>query len=464
MIHSRSIRFRLTLWYSLVLTFGMVLFGGFLVLAMRHQLYSEVDLGLRKRTEALDSFLREQESEGFPHLHDEIAEFSQALPSEYSIAVLDSQGKAIFMSDESADLFQIISSSENNRCEFLRARGKDYRVIDHHAKLSNSEMRLLLADCVEGVEGVLRQLSLLLFAAIPGVVVAAAFGGYLLSARALAPVDAMTRDARLIGVENLSNRLVVPDTDDEIERLATTWNEMLARLDTAVTRISQFTSDASHELRTPIAIIRATAEIALRRERSETDYRRSLQRIEIESERMTQLLEDLLFLARSEAPAVLAKMAPVDLRTIVADVCTEIEPLAAKKGVSLRSTLCEGDLALIGREPALRRLVLVLLDNALKYTLEGGTIEVRAQCRQQNVVLSVHDSGIGIPEDALPHIFERFFRADASRSRESGGYGLGLAIAQTIARQHSGFIVAESVINAGSEFRVVLPAANRVLV
>jgi two-component system heavy metal sensor histidine kinase CusS len=440
-MHPRSTRFRLTLWFSLVLALGLAIFGGFVWIAMRQRLYADIDSGLQSRGWALKDFVLSEARDKPSDLHDEISEFARALPYEYGIRVSTSDGTTLFEHEPP----KVIAN---------------YRTFTQSISAEGRQFNLLLSDSTAHADTVISQLGMLLFSAIPGVVLIAAIGGYLLSSRALTPVDAMTRAARSIGIDNLSERLPVPASDDEIQRLAETWNAMLSRLEGAVTRISQFTSDASHELRTPIALIRSTAEIALRRPRSDFHYRESLHQIEVEAQRMTQLVDDLLFLARADAHAAFSNMEPVNLRTVVESVCEEMSPLAVVKGVSLRSTAADAELELTGRESALRRMLVALVDNALKYTPEGGEVVLSVEEADGQYRVSIRDTGIGIPEEVLPHIFERFYRADVSRSRDSGGHGLGLSIAQTIARQHNGVIVANSRLGSGSEFRVMLPASN----
>ena len=236
---------------------------------------------MRSRTTALDEFLRVELADPASNLHDEIGEFARALPSEYAMAVLAPDGQPVYTTPPAERLFRQLTQedSKTDKWFLTLADGKCYRILDHRTATARP-FRVLVADTTDRDDAILRQLGMLLIAAIPGVVVLAAAGGYLLSGRALSPVDAMTRAARIIGIENLSERLEVPATDDEIQRLAETWNAMLARLEAAVTRISQFTSDASHELRTPIALIRTTAEIALRRPRSAEQYGEALAQIE----------------------------------------------------------------------------------------------------------------------------------------------------------------------------------------
>lgn len=286
--------------------------------------------------------------------------------------------------------------------------------------------------------------------------VVAACGGYWLSRRALAPVDAMTRAARSISVESLSQRLPVPNTGDEIERLARAWNQVLERLETSVERIRQFTADASHELRTPTALIRATAELALRRERESDDYRKALADIEREAGRMTELIESMLALARSDGSRSQMPLAPVDVNRLAADVAAQSEILAQDKGVRIQThTAMENALA-EANEAGLRRLLRILVDNALDHTAAGGTVTVSVAPQNGSVDLAVRDTGEGIPPSALPHIFERFYRADEARAGK--GAGLGLSIAQVIARAHGTQIEVESKLGEGSCFRLALRA------
>ena len=208
----------------------------------------------------------------------------------------------------------------------------------------------------------------------------ASAGGYWISRRALAPVDALTQAARSIGIQNLSQRLPMPSTGDELARLAETWNGMLARLESAVQRLSQFTADASHELRTPIALIRTTAELTLRRDRPAETYRQALGQIVAESERMTQLVEDLLLLARADAGLPALPLERIELTPLVRDVCQQGEVLARERQLELSAQAPEQPVYVEANDPALRRLLLLLLDNAVKYTPAGGRITVTVGC------------------------------------------------------------------------------------
>jgi signal transduction histidine kinase len=221
--------------------------------------------------------------------------------------------------------------------------------------------------------------------------------------------------------------------------------------------VTQFTADASHELRTPVALIRTTSEIALRKHRSDAEYREALDEVHAESVRTTGLIENLLTLARADAGKETLDRAPVDLASLVLEVSGQAEKLAQQKGITLACQAPEGIAAISGDRGTLRRLFFILLDNAVKYTPAGGQIQVGINQHPEKVTVEVRDSGGGISEQDLPHIFERFYRSDKSRNRDSGGAGLGLSLAKWIVEAHGGFMEVESAVDSGSTFRVSLP-------
>ncbi len=287
----------------------------------------------------------------------------------------------------------------------------------------------------------------------------ACLGGAWLSHRALRPVHDIASAAIAISIENLSGRLPVPATGDELAYLSGVLNTMLARLEAAVQTLSQFVADASHELRTPLAVILTGAELAVRRLRTPESYRRSLGEIAQEARRMTQLVEDLLFLARGGRDIVETRLEPVDIRDIAREVCAEARTLAEARGIRVTVALPRDAAVVVGNPGALHRLLLALLDNAVKYSREGGNVNVEVNRDDSRVCVAVQDFGAGIAERDLPHIFERFYRAD--RARGDGGYGLGLALAQTIAKAHGAAIEVSSVEDSGSVFRVVFSCGPR---
>jgi signal transduction histidine kinase len=300
----------------------------------------------------------------------------------------------------------------------------------------------------------------LLFLA-PLLLLVAATGGFWLSRSALAPVDRLTRAALNITGKNPGNRLEQLHTGDELQRLSDTLNEMLARIEAQFLRVSQFTADASHELRTPVALIRTEAEIALRKSREAPEYRDALQHILLEAEKTSTLIETLLSLARADADREVLVKQPLNLREISRKAAEHWRPTIASKNLQFAEELGESGVPIEGDEAALNRLLNILLDNAVKYTPTPGTVKLKLETKNQIATIQVEDTGIGISEEDQGRIFERFYRADKARTREFGGAGLGLAIAEWIVQQHQGKISLRSELGKGSTFTVEVPLQDR---
>jgi len=442
-----SIRFRLTAWYTAILLAGLALFGMGTWIAVSVSVTQAVDQSLRNRVDALKQFLETVPEQEVP---DEVKEFAMGAPEGNLFQVRDSEGRELLSSPLAATLARARPGFGE-----LSWGGRRYRVLSQVSFVVRGRRYQVAAGAnLDERSYILDRFRVLLLLAIPSVLSIAALGGYWLSRRALRPVDEMTAAARSIGIDNLSRRLRVPQTGDELQRLAETWNDMLDRLDHSFKRLSQFTADASHELRSPIALIRTSAEIALRKPRTPEAYREALQRIHEESERTSHLLEDLLVLARADGGAAPLQLAPVDLAEVVDDVCREEQRQARAKDLNLEVRVPDQTIVIQGNDGAIRRLVRVLLDNAIKYTPAGGRIEVSLDHQGDGVELAVRDTGIGIAGTDLPRVFDRFYRADQARSRDEGGSGLGLSIAQWIARCHRAEIHAESDAGRGSVFRI----------
>jgi heavy metal sensor kinase len=334
--------------------------------------------------------------------------------------------------------------------------------------IKNAELDLHLATNLTVAFEILHRFRLLLLLSSPIVLLCASAAGYLVSKRAMDPVSQLTTAARSISPSSLNRRLAVPHSGDELQDLAETLNGMLDRMEEAFRRMTQFTANASHELRAPLALMRTTCEVALLRVHGNADtYREALERILREAEKNTDLLDDMLSLARADSTSRALALGPIDLAPNIEQVCERLAPLARERNLDLTyedlnrrtSPPCAGS-AWVSAEPGhLRRLWLILLDNAIKFTPPGGSI--RVVCRTappDSLICEVRDSGIGIASSDLPHIFERFFRADKARSRDESGAGLGLSLARWIVEAHHGKIEVESVLGAGSVFRVILPA------
>jgi len=281
-----------------------------------------------------------------------------------------------------------------------------------------------------------------------------------MSKRALAPVDQIITATQSIGSTNLSSRLPVPASRDELQRLTETLNEMLARIERAFRRISQFTADASHEFRTPVTLMRTRAELALRRPRTESEYRETVEQMHEELLRTSELIERLMVLARADSGVEALQFKTTDLADIVRTIVEQAHTFAEAKKLKLRSEIPTQAFLIEADSDFLKRLLLILIDNAVKYTPEGGMITVALTPQAATAEVTVTDTGIGIAEAELPNIFERFYRTDKARSRESGGAGLGLAIAKWIVEAHRGSISVSSTAGSGSSFILRLPMAN----
>lgn len=424
----RSIRFRLTVWYTSVLTAALLLFGVSVWVLLRARLLANVDDELRDRIAGVTAFVTSemQENPNTP-LTEALTEFAQTLPGSLSLEVRDARGATVF--------------GERGNAERTRAA---------QVTIRNAQYTIIAGASLEDATTTLRELAFLMLLLTPLMIAIASAGGVWLSRRALRPVDEITAAAKVIGIEQLSQRLPVPQTGDELQRLTEVWNAMLERLQSAVMVLSQFAADASHEMRTPLAVIRTTAEIALRRARHPEEYREALHGIARESVKMTQLVEDLLLLARHEGGSGEMATAHVYLHELLEAAYREIAPIASEHGIVVQ-IYGPDECFVRGNAPALQRLFVALLDNAIKYSHRGE--EVRAQVSAGEV--SIEDHGRGIEKQELPQIFRRFFRADAART--GSGHGLGLAIAASIAKAHGAVIDVESAPGAGSCFRVRFP-------
>ena len=314
---------------------------------------------------------------------------------------------------------------------------------------------LQVAQSTEEIQNTLEQLLTTLVISIPVLVLITGFSGYWLAARALAPVDRITRTARRISAEDLSARLNLPATDDEVGRLAGTFDAMLARLDDSFQRERQFTADASHELRTPLTAMQAILSVIREKRRSPQEYEQALADLAEETDRMQVLAENLLHLAREDGSKTPSHES-IDLSTLLRDVADSMRPLAESKALALSSKIPD-NLILTGDRDDLIRLFVNLLDNAIKYTQRGQITVSADQLKGGGLKVPIADTGIGISNEHIAHIFDRFYRVDKSRTIHSAG--LGLAIALDIARAHGGSIEASSVAGRGSTFTVRLPSS-----
>lgn len=456
-----SIGVRLTLWYVAIFALGELVFGASMFLILRHNLYDLVDDGLESQIEDLRNFLGAQQKDASTaKLREEMSAIYEHEHAGDFLAINDQNGEPIYRSRFlQAQESMLLQPDQVNR-PLLRTRrmnGEHFRFafekLNVDGRVYPLEMGAPADDAFETLQ--LFRSYLLIFALL--LLLVSAGVGYWMSRKALAPVDALVRTARDISGTNLNRRLQTLKTGDELQRLTETLNEMLDRIESAFQKITQFTADASHELRTPVSLIRTEAELALRRSRTEAEYEESLRQILQEAERTTLLIEQLLELARADSGCGSLIMQPVDLPAVVRGVVSGWQQVAAARNLQFSTDICKLDACVMGDATLLRRLVDIILDNAFKYTPSPGSVRLALDVREEAAVITVQDSGAGIAHEDQEKIFERFYRVDKARSRGQGGVGLGLAIAEWIVLQHRGVISVESGLGEGAIFRAELP-------
>src|SRR5713226_1420207 len=464
MMRRLSIGWRLTLSYLAVFAVAQFLFGFGMWLILRHNLYEITDDALAGQVDDVQRFLEAQKKDASTaKLQEEVTEAYVLEHSGDYLQIYDAEGEWIYRASFLQKMsFLPVTPDLQPVYEDRELGGKPFRFLSQSINVRGRRFSVQTGlPTHEALQAlVLFRRYLAMFA--PLILLVASGVGYWVSGRALSPVDAITRTARNITGSNLSSRLEQLNTGDELQRLSDTLNEMLGRIEAAFLRVTQFTGDASHELRTPISLIRTEAEIVLRKSRSEPEYREALRHILLEAERTTSLVEKLLSLARADSGRGPLEIRRFDLRETVLKVASEWRTVAGSEGLRFAESITASEVPIDGDETVLHQLLNILLDNAVKYTPPGGRIDLsldqRALTQQDHkAVLTVVDSGIGIAVEDQTKIFERFYRADEARSSELEGAGLGLAIALWIVQQHRGSIGVQSSPGKGSVFVVELP-------
>jgi heavy metal sensor kinase len=455
-MRSMSIRVRLTIWYSCLLGAALVVFSVVAMLLMQHSISESVDEELRHEAEAVQALIS---STSEPELREQVRTHAELQAGSSLLQVTDENGYAIYQSPRLKKLRVPSPAAEPGRFVNREFGRTPLRIYSSNLSTSTHVFHIEVAADMDDYVEAASHYRILLSIGIPLLLCAAAAGGYWLSSRALAPVEQITNFADNISPHDLAARVEMPRTRDELYRLAETLNALLQRIESAFRRITQFTADASHELRTPVSLIRTQAEIALRRNRSEEEYRAALTEIMDEAKHVSALIEDLMLLARADTDSHTLRFNQLDMTELVRQVARQGHTLAEVRQLQWSLQVPDGPLWLRGDREALRRLLLILIDNAVKYTPGHGSVSVTLRNSDGMAHIDVEDTGIGIPHSEQPHIFERFYRADTARSRDSGGTGLGLAIAQWIAKAHHGNITVQSSEGRGSCFSVTLPQA-----
>jgi two-component system, OmpR family, sensor kinase len=475
-----SVRVRLTFWYTGVLAVFLIALSLATYFMFWRSTLQRTDNDL---SELSDAFLTTFQAE----LLDNTGSDAPKLAAQEAIiehrfrdhvfVVLDPDGNVLILSQDlpgyesipkgllsSGGFRRLVDTpalAGDRRLQNVRGGRSGYRGIVRRFPVAGKTYTLVILHSLHAQKEMLREVAGTFAWVIPIAVILASVVGYFLARKSLAPVVAMSNQAGRIGAANLHERLSVQNERDELGYLATSFNQLLERVDQSFERQRQFMSDASHELRTPVAILRGESEVALSRtERPAAEYRESLSVLHSEAQRLTQIVEDLFTLTRADAGQYPLEPRDFYLDELIADCTHATRTLAQAKHIVLTSQVPE-ESPIHADEGLLRRMILNLLDNAIKYTPAGGTITVSCRRTAEEYELRVTDSGQGIPVELQPRIFERFFRADNARTRaetDGSGAGLGLSIARWIAEAHHGRLVLTRSDSSGSTFTAFLPA------
>ncbi|HXV68863.1 MAG TPA: heavy metal sensor histidine kinase [Nitrospira sp.] len=462
------LRVRLTLWYGTALALVLIIFSVVLYAITARNLRDGIDQSLEETATAA---VRSLEERGFLPLIDEeelLSQFPELTRIDKFFQIFTPSGTITIRSpnikQHEVPLSRTALEATFNGGTILESakypNEPPLRVISVPINYRGRLLYIVqVGTSMESIEDTLHRFLILLLVAMPIALAVALAGGWFLAGRALRPVDAITLAAQRIAAGDLSQRLTMSTAPDEIGRLAATFNNMIGRLDASFRQIRQFTSDASHELRTPLTVMKGETELVLRRPRPLGDYQSVLESNLEEIDRMSRIVDELLFLSRADMGEVKTESIPVALQTLVEDIHRQATLLGQDRNIevmlgTVMPAVVQGD------ELRLRELLLNLVENAVKYSHPGGKVEIALMTDSRHARLSVTDQGIGIAPADQSRIFDRFFRTDLARSHTKKGTGLGLAICAWIAESHGGRIDVKSDVGQGSIFTVTFPLAT----
>jgi two-component system heavy metal sensor histidine kinase CusS len=464
-LNPASLRIRLSVWYVVFTFVCMGCYGALLLRYLQHELRSSREETMRRREHRLLIFV-DEEARLRPEstLEQRMSHFMEAAPETDLIAIRSPEGKLLYPSvDPELPLPPGGPGCREQPClSLVWIHSHPMRVLTQQIQLAGRPVWLILAGQADEHFEILSSVRTGYFLLLPFVLLGSVAGGYALSRRALLPVGRLTEKARTLSMTALDGRLPVPQTGDELQALAEAWNDLLMRLEAEVNRSTQFTMDASHDLRTAVTVILANAQLSLRRTRSADQYQETMTTIVQEATCILGMLEEMLLAARSGDAQQQVTKEWMSFSDIVLEVFEASRANAVMKQLKVGLLACD-DIWLLGDRALLRRMVSTLVDNALKYTPAGGEVTLSLEQESRRTVFLVRDNGIGIAPALHTRIFDRLFRADFARSRvESRGNGLGLSIAKWIAEVHGFTIELESAVGRGSTFTVLMPNAREV--
>jgi heavy metal sensor kinase len=461
-VNTRSLKFRLVVWYAGLLAVLFLVFGIFVYFSLGYYLKEALREALARRARQVTDLVQRSPPD-WPALGHEIQSHF-APEANNRLTRVNRNGIVIYVSGPPADRSfdpQIVplAASVPHREFFDRRTLPDGKVllIVSVGRVSGDKTIVVEEGSAEApLRATLHQWLLALVIGLAVLITGAVVGGFLVVQRALRPVDRIIESAARITSQNLSRRLPVPEAEDELQRLSTALNHMIARLEDSFQHTKRFLADASHELRTPLTMLQAELEAIIDRSDTTVHGRERAASALEEVERLRKIVEGLFALSRLDAGEALEQSAHFDLSELAASTAEQMSLLAEDKKITLTCHASE-KVVMKGDRSRLKQVVVNLLDNAVKYTPSGGRIDMQVRTHDSKAVLEVSDTGVGIPPEAVQHVFERFFRVDKARSRELGGAGLGLSIVKSICAAHHATVRVESKPGEGSRFIVELP-------
>ena len=464
-MNNASIRVRLTLWYGSALALILLLFAVALYLVMSRALREQVDASLNEAAAVAIRTLGEHRFGPFLIFEDLSQDFPEIALLDKFFQIFGPAGQVTIQSSNiqsreiplSQSAFRASLDGESTFESVQFKKGVPLRLLSVPIRQGEQLVNILrVGTSLQPTDRMLRRLLVGLYIASPVALLVSLLGGWFLAGRALRPVHAITQAARRIAAGDWSQRILTPHSNDEIGQLASTFNDMIGRLEVSFKQIRQFSADASHELRTPLTITKGETELALRRPRLAEDYRAVLESNLEEIDRMSRIVDELLFLSRADLGEIKLKMFPVQLDDLVREIQQQALVLGMDRHVQAVLTAVEPVL-IHGDDLRLRELLLNLVDNAVKYSYEGQTVELALVVEGSHAKIMVRDHGIGIAPENHARVFDRFYRTDEARAHGAKGTGLGLAICKWIVEVHHGTIELDSTVHGGSCFTVFLP-------
>jgi heavy metal sensor kinase len=455
---------KMTLWYILTFLISALLICTFLYLRLRHQLIKEVDRFILDETKELVAMFSNNLNEvGLVKSFENKVKARTHYP--VYLRILNKEGRPLSVSENLRKIGfftneKVVVNVENGKetREYIRFSGRrrPFRFISTPLSIEGRLTYIIqLGTHLKFVRKNLSNFRSNLLTALPIILVLGSLGGWVLARRSLSPIGYIASKARSITSENLSERLKVRGTDDEMDDLIRTINGMIARLESSFKRMAEFTADASHELKTPICAMRGEAEVLLSKERKVEEYQEGLAHFMEQFDHLNHMINDLILLSKFDTSQVELKMAPLRVDFLIKDLCNLFQILAEQKNIGLEMGTTE-EVTMMGDKVRLQQLFTNLIDNAIKYTSKGS-VHVTVKKNENAAIVKISDTGIGISKEEQKDIFKRFYRVDKSRSKETGGVGLGLSIVEWIAHAHKGRIEVYSKLNEGATFTVYVP-------